>query len=68
MNPFLLAGLLFAGIGLLQLAKEEDIPLLPGPKGDAGKAGKTGATGKTGAQGAAGEAGKAPIEKPPNDG
>ena len=44
MNPFILAGLVLAAIGLLQEAKEgEDKPvkLIQGPPGKPGKDGKT---------------------------
>jgi len=47
MNPFILAGLVLTGVGLLQEAKDADgkpMQLLAGPEGPQGKPGKDGKT------------------------
>jgi len=44
LNPFIIAGLILTGVGLLQEASDADgnpIKLIPGPEGKPGKDGKT---------------------------
>jgi len=70
LNPFLLLGLVCAGIGLVQEAMSADDK--PKPKAIAGPAGKDGKAGVDGKAGAAGKDGKpaaaAKVIKPPSDG
>lgn len=64
MHPFFIAGLVFAGLGLLFTAKEGDgVKLIPGPQGEAGKDGRDGAQGPAGKDGKDGKDGKN-AEKP----
>lgn len=55
LNPFLLAGLVFAAIGLVQEAmqadKEPKPKVITGKPGEAGKPGKPGEAGKPGEKG-----------------
>ncbi len=67
LNPFIIAGLLFTGIGLLQEVSEEKVTpkLLKGPKGEPGKPGDDG---KKGTKGDEGKTGKTGLEGKPSDG
>jgi hypothetical protein len=77
LNPFLLAGLAFAAIGLIQeaiFASEDDKKKSvvdkgkPGAPGAPGKPGEPGKAGKPGAAGAAGKDGKPGIKDKGSDG
>jgi len=44
LNPFIIAGLILTGVGLLQEASDADgnpVKLIPGPKGEPGKDGES---------------------------
>ncbi len=66
LNPFIIAGLILSGVGLLQEISEVDNPKpkigaagKPGEPGKAGKPGAPGVAGKPGEPGKPGEQGKA---------
>lgn len=71
LNPFMIAGLIMVGVGLLQVASDDDEgpKLLAGPAGKTGKTGAAGAAGKAGKEGKEGKQGKdATVIEPASDG
>ncbi len=67
LNPFVIAGLILTGVGLLQEAADDPkkvVKAIKGPAGEAGKEGKKGDPGETGKQGKTGKEGASVVKKP----